>query len=240
MNNHQSPDLSHLTRVPDFNTQDRKKKGGMQKFHSSTIGASTRLLFWSIRGGQSLRGPGFDVLSSSSLSSPSASNFFIFQPAQCRQFNSFSSSSSSSLAHFSSSSPTIFKRHSAVKLTPTRAYSTSNPTTTYSKLTAINLTLATAAVLSYYLYNSTMSAKLIPKDPEEVMVIRDVTPEITTLSVPFSRFGKFKIGGRATIGASIPAIPSRRSAAQQDSTDHPSLLQSNYNPALLQSSLPLP
>jgi hypothetical protein len=46
-----------------------------------------------------------------------------------------------------------------------------------------------------------MSSKLIPKDPEKVMVIRDVVPRtITTLSVPFLRFGRIKIGGRGTIG----------------------------------------
>ncbi|RFU30362.1 hypothetical protein B7463_g5979, partial [Scytalidium lignicola] len=44
-----------------------------------------------------------------------------------------------------------------------------------------------------------MTSKLIPANPEEVMVIRDVTPNITTLSLPFLRFGRFKIGGRATI-----------------------------------------
>jgi hypothetical protein len=31
------------------------------------------------------------------------------------------------------------------------------------------------------------------------MVIRQVTPNITTLSVPFARFGRFNIGGRATL-----------------------------------------
>lgn len=45
-----------------------------------------------------------------------------------------------------------------------------------------------------------MSSKLIPSDPAKVMVIRDVVPKtITTLSVPFWRFGKVKIGGRGTI-----------------------------------------
>lgn len=45
-----------------------------------------------------------------------------------------------------------------------------------------------------------MASKLIPKDPEKVMVIRDVVPRtITTLSVPFLRFGKIKVGGRGTI-----------------------------------------
>lgn len=47
---------------------------------------------------------------------------------------------------------------------------------------------------------SKQASKLVPKDPEEVMVIRKVTPNITTLSVPFSRFGRIRIGGRATIG----------------------------------------
>lgn len=45
-----------------------------------------------------------------------------------------------------------------------------------------------------------MSSKLIPPNPDEVMVIRQVTPEITTLSLPFLRFGKIKIGGRGTLG----------------------------------------
>lgn len=43
------------------------------------------------------------------------------------------------------------------------------------------------------------SKSLIPSDPEKVMVIRDVTPTITTLSVPFLRFGHIKIGGRGTL-----------------------------------------
>jgi len=45
-----------------------------------------------------------------------------------------------------------------------------------------------------------MSSKLIPSNPEQVMVIRDVVPNtITTLSVPFQRFGRIKVGGRGTI-----------------------------------------
>jgi hypothetical protein len=47
-----------------------------------------------------------------------------------------------------------------------------------------------------------MTSKLIPTEPEKVMVIRKVTPDITTLSVPFLRFGKIKIGGRGTLGVS--------------------------------------
>lgn len=46
-----------------------------------------------------------------------------------------------------------------------------------------------------------MTSKLVPSDPASVMVIRDVVPRIvTTLSVPFWRFGRVKIGGRGTIG----------------------------------------
>ncbi|RFU78107.1 nuclear qri2 nse4 [Trichoderma arundinaceum] len=44
-----------------------------------------------------------------------------------------------------------------------------------------------------------MSADLIPANPADLMVIRNVTPNITTFSVPFSRFGKIKIGGRGTL-----------------------------------------
>ncbi|KFH46172.1 hypothetical protein ACRE_029610 [Hapsidospora chrysogenum ATCC 11550] len=44
-----------------------------------------------------------------------------------------------------------------------------------------------------------MSSKLIPSNPADVMVIRNVTPNIATFSVPFSRFGTVKIGGRGTL-----------------------------------------
>lgn len=46
--------------------------------------------------------------------------------------------------------------------------------------------------------------KLIPAEPDSTQVIRQVTPQITTVSAPFSRFGVFKIGSRATIGTSTP------------------------------------
>lgn len=46
---------------------------------------------------------------------------------------------------------------------------------------------------------SKSAAKLIPNDPARVMVIRDVTPSITTFSVPFLRFGLMKVGGRGTV-----------------------------------------
>lgn len=43
------------------------------------------------------------------------------------------------------------------------------------------------------------SDKLIPKNPADVMVIRDITPNVVTLSVPFLRHGTIKFGGRATL-----------------------------------------
>jgi len=44
-----------------------------------------------------------------------------------------------------------------------------------------------------------MTSKLIPSNPSEVMVIRKLSPDITTLSVPFLRFGRIKVGGRGTL-----------------------------------------
>ncbi|OAR02805.1 hypothetical protein LLEC1_00214 [Akanthomyces lecanii] len=46
-----------------------------------------------------------------------------------------------------------------------------------------------------------MSSELIPSNPSDVMVIRNVTPNVVTFSVPFARFGKAKIGGRGTLGS---------------------------------------
>ncbi|KAH6630306.1 beta-lactamase-like protein [Chaetomium sp. MPI-SDFR-AT-0129] len=43
-----------------------------------------------------------------------------------------------------------------------------------------------------------MSSKLIPSKPDDVMVIRDITPNVVTFSVPFLRHGQFPIGGRGT------------------------------------------
>lgn len=45
-----------------------------------------------------------------------------------------------------------------------------------------------------------MSDKLIPTNPADVMVIRDVTPNVVTFSVPFKRFGVIPVGGRGTVG----------------------------------------
>lgn len=47
---------------------------------------------------------------------------------------------------------------------------------------------------------SNMSSKLIPSNPAEVMVIRNITPNVATFSVPFKRFGTVPIGGRGTVG----------------------------------------
>ncbi|KOS21777.1 hypothetical protein ESCO_002381 [Escovopsis weberi] len=44
-----------------------------------------------------------------------------------------------------------------------------------------------------------MSSELIPSNPEEVMVVRQVTPNIHTFSVPFARYGKFLVGGRGSL-----------------------------------------
>lgn len=44
-----------------------------------------------------------------------------------------------------------------------------------------------------------MTSKLVPQNPSEVMVIRQVTPNISTFSVPFLRFGRMRIGGRGTL-----------------------------------------
>lgn len=44
-----------------------------------------------------------------------------------------------------------------------------------------------------------MSNKLIPANPADVMVIRDITPNVITFSVPFKRFGMIPIGGRGTL-----------------------------------------
>ncbi|KAI9811791.1 MAG: hypothetical protein M1832_000685 [Thelocarpon impressellum] len=44
-----------------------------------------------------------------------------------------------------------------------------------------------------------MTSKLIPANPSQVTVIRNVTPSITTVSAPFNRFGHIKVGGRGTI-----------------------------------------
>lgn len=68
----------------------------------------------------------------------------------------------------------------------------------------ISSPLLRALYHSQHLYR--MTSKLIPSDPSKVMVIRQITPNITTCSVPFLRFGRLKIGGRGTIGMTIGAL----------------------------------
>ncbi|TLS23470.1 uncharacterized protein PpBr36_05648 [Pyricularia pennisetigena] len=65
----------------------------------------------------------------------------------------------------------------------------------------LRITTASLGALGivYYYSVGTMSSKLIPDNPAEVMVIRNITPNVVTMSVPFKRFGHFDIGGRGTI-----------------------------------------
>ncbi len=42
-------------------------------------------------------------------------------------------------------------------------------------------------------------SKLIPSDPDKVMIIRRITPNILTCNVHFYRFSRIKIGGRGTV-----------------------------------------
>ncbi|KAL7941065.1 hypothetical protein V8C42DRAFT_355841 [Trichoderma barbatum] len=44
-----------------------------------------------------------------------------------------------------------------------------------------------------------MSASLIAANPADLMVIRNITPNVVTFSVPFARFGRIQIGGRGTL-----------------------------------------
>lgn len=44
-----------------------------------------------------------------------------------------------------------------------------------------------------------MSSKLIPSNPAGVAIIRNITPNVVTVSVPFARFGIIRVGGRGTI-----------------------------------------
>lgn len=47
---------------------------------------------------------------------------------------------------------------------------------------------------------ASMSSKLIPANPADVMVIGNITPNVVTFSVPFKRFGTIPVGGRGTVG----------------------------------------
>lgn len=92
-----------------------------------------------------------------------------------------------------------------------RAYTTSSAPRRLTPLIAGGVLLTSAAAAASFSTTPSvahlsatekakeMASKLIPANPAECMVIRHVTPNIITLSVPFSRFGMIKVGGRATI-----------------------------------------
>lgn len=42
--------------------------------------------------------------------------------------------------------------------------------------------------------------QLFPSNPSATMVIRSVTPDIVTMSLPFARFGLWRFGARGTLG----------------------------------------
>jgi hypothetical protein len=48
--------------------------------------------------------------------------------------------------------------------------------------------------------------QLFPSNPSATMVIRDVTSNIVTMSLPFARFGIFHFGGRGTLGEQSEAL----------------------------------
>ena len=75
-----------------------------------------------------------------------------------------------------------------------------------------------------------MSSKFAPSDPEKVMIIRDILPNITTLSVPFCRVGLFKIGGRATIGMFPRSLSSIQILSMFLPYLHPSLTSPSQTP----------
>lgn len=66
---------------------------------------------------------------------------------------------------------------------------------TYKLLTAIAL-LAIATIDRFI-----MGPVLFPTNPPQVMVIRNVTEDVVTMSLPFARFGHLKFGGRGTLGS---------------------------------------
>lgn len=45
--------------------------------------------------------------------------------------------------------------------------------------------------------------QLFPSNPSATMVIRNVTPNIVTMSLPFARFGIFSFGARGTLGERV-------------------------------------
>jgi hypothetical protein len=70
-----------------------------------------------------------------------------------------------------------------------------------------------------------MSDKLIPSNPADVMVIRHVTPNVVTFSVPFTRLNKIRFGGRGTLGMSqLPRALSHQSHHCSSQLNSPCLL----------------
>lgn len=45
-----------------------------------------------------------------------------------------------------------------------------------------------------------MAPVLFPTNPSQLMAIRNITPDIITMSLPFARFGHLKFGARGTLG----------------------------------------
>jgi hypothetical protein len=71
-----------------------------------------------------------------------------------------------------------------------------------------------------------------PSNPSEVMVIRKLSENVTTFSLPFARFGKLRIGGRGTIGE--PPFPQPNFCIAIYSVNGMLIIkQSDYGPVLL-------
>ncbi|KAI2467859.1 hypothetical protein F4781DRAFT_400421 [Annulohypoxylon bovei var. microspora] len=87
-------------------------------------------------------------------------------------------------------------------LTPaTTGFSNKTRRATFNPRTSRTLTIQARSIsrLHQQSRNFAMSSKLIPSNPSDVAVIRAVTPNVVTVSVPFARFGIIRVGGRGTI-----------------------------------------
>lgn len=60
---------------------------------------------------------------------------------------------------------------------------------------------AIALLIITIIDQSIMGPVLFPTNPSQVMVIRNVTEDVVTMSLPFARFGHLKFGGRGTLGS---------------------------------------
>ncbi|KAI1346688.1 hypothetical protein F5Y01DRAFT_297323 [Xylaria sp. FL0043] len=101
------------------------------------------------------------------------------------------------------SSPCALPQSSFHRLLPFRDIITARSLVSISKSPRVNTSPSsrppTPILPKIHRRTVTMSEKLIPKNPSSVQVIRNVTPNVVTVSVPFLRFEKIPIGGRATI-----------------------------------------